>query len=171
MGGPKHDRPHPQGGSWGGHLVKVFRDVAPQGPVVLLGSTLPDHPELPAVEDPRQGPAVALRTWATSQPVRVRRWWVVACDQVAWTAAELRAWWEEAEVCDPNGQSWVMGSAEGQTQPLGGFLGGDLVPRLAKTEGRSLRDLLNGLPVVLREGPASSGKDIDAPEDLESWGE
>lgn len=171
LGGPKHDRPHPAGGTWGGHLVRVFRQVAPEGPVVLLGAPLPDAPACRPVEDPQQGPAVALRMWASSHPEPVHRWWVVACDQVAWTEAALRAWWREAERCDPGGDHWVIGRVAGQVQPLGGFLGGALVPWLAQAEGRAMRDLLNQLPCIEREGPRASGLDIDTPDDWKAWKE
>jgi molybdopterin-guanine dinucleotide biosynthesis protein A len=171
LGGTKHDRPHPRGGSWGGHVLGVFRQVAPSGPVVLLGSGLPDHPELVPFEDPRQGPAVALRTWAASQPCPVGRWWVVACDQLKWTASGLQTWWEEAERADPKGRAWVVAHTAGQIQPLGGFFGGELMPLLAQAEGSSLRNLMQCLPVIAREGPVASGLDIDTPEDLSAWGE
>ena len=71
MGAPKHALPHPGGGSWGGHLVGVFAAVFPDGPVQVLGDPLPDHPDLPRLEDPREGPAVALRTWARLEATAV----------------------------------------------------------------------------------------------------
>ena len=37
LGGPKHLRPHPAGGSWGGHLAGVFAAVFPGGPVQVRG--------------------------------------------------------------------------------------------------------------------------------------
>ena len=61
MGSPKHALGHPAGGSWGGHLVRVFESVFPGGPILVLGEPLPDRPELQALEDPREGPAMALR--------------------------------------------------------------------------------------------------------------
>lgn len=169
LGGPKHDRPHPSGGSWGGHLLEVFRALAPEGPVAVVGSSLPDHPEVPALEDPRQGPAVALRTWAAQGPPPARRWWVVACDQVRWTSQALEAWLITAEAADPEGRAWVVMESEGQRQPLGGFLGGALVEGLAAAEGCSLKALMEGLPVRVEAGPGREGRDIDTRAELREW--
>jgi len=46
MGARKHALEHPAGGSWGGHLVRVFETVFPEGPIQVLGEPLPDSPEL-----------------------------------------------------------------------------------------------------------------------------
>ena len=45
LGGTKHDRPHPSGGSWGGHLVAVHQAVFGDAPVCVLGAPLPDQPD------------------------------------------------------------------------------------------------------------------------------
>ncbi|HZU53034.1 MAG TPA: nucleotidyltransferase family protein [Holophagaceae bacterium] len=169
LGGPKHGRSHPQGGSWGGHLVSVFRAVAPEGPVQLIGDPLPDHPSLPRLEDPREGPAVALRAWAVSAPPPSARWWVVACDQPRWTAAAFASWLSEAEAADPMGEAWDLVVREGHRQPLGGFLGAALLPSLARAEGRSLHALMDGLPSLQLPGRAWAGEDIDTPEDLAAF--
>lgn len=169
MGGPKHDRPHPGGGTWGGHLVQVFCAVAGAGPIALVGSALPDHPELVPLEDPREGPAVALRAWAASEARTARRWWVVACDQVDWTPGALRRWLEAAEAADPDGRQWLLGAVEGRLQPLGGFLGGGLVGAVAACPSRSLHGLVDAVPSLDLAGPAETARDLDTPEAVAAW--
>jgi molybdopterin-guanine dinucleotide biosynthesis protein A len=169
MGGPKHDRPHPGGGSWGGHLVQVFRAVVGKGPEALLGAALPDHPELVPLEDPREGPAVALRAWASAETRLARRWWVVACDQVDWTPAALRRWLEAAEAADPEGGHWLLGAVEGRLQPLGGFLGGGLLSALASSPSRALYGLVEAVPSLDLAGPPETGWDLDTPADVAAW--
>lgn len=169
LGGPKHGRPHPRGGSWGGHLVRVFRAVVPEGPVQLVGAPLPDHPDLPRIEDPREGPAVALRAWASAGPPSARRWWVVACDQVQWTASALADWLAEAEAADPEGRAWALVRRENRRQPLGGFAGSALIPHLTASAQRSLHGLLDGLPVLELPGETWAGADLDTPEDLAAF--
>ena len=169
LGGPKHGRAHPAGGSWGGHLVRVFRAVVPDGPAAVVGHSLPDFPDLPRVEDPREGPAVALRAFAASSPPTARRWWVVACDQVAWTDAAFAAWLEEAEAADPGGLAWVLVTREGHPQALGGLLGGALIAQLAKRRAASLHGLLDGLPLKESPGQAWLGSDVDTPGDLTAF--
>lgn len=166
LGGPKHGRPHPEGGSWGGHLVRVFRAAVPDGPVQLVGAALPDHPDLPRIEDPRQGPAVALRAWAAAGPPSARRWWVAACDQVHWTAEAFAAWLAEAEAADPGGKAWALVRREDRRQPLGGIAGAAQVPSLAASTAISLHALLATLPVLELPGAAWAGADLDTPEDL-----
>ena len=163
LGGPKHDRSHPLGGSWGGHLVSVFRSVVPDGPVQIIGEPLPDYPDLPRLDDPREGPAVALRTWAASGPPPARRWWVAGCDQVRWTDAAFEAWLAEAETAN---EAWAIAVREGHRQPLGGFIASTLLPELAGLEAKSLRGLMDGLPLRELPGAAWAGDDIDTPEDL-----
>lgn len=172
LGGPKHNRPHPAGGTWGGHLVRVFREVCPTGPVQILGEALPDAVGV-VVPDPRLGPAVALCTWARSQPLpswpEVRRWWVLPCDQVQWTSEDLVSWLAAAETADPLGKAWVMVREEEREQPLGGFLGATLMPVLALLEERRVRDLLRHLPRCVVASEAYRGLDVDLPADLEIW--
>jgi molybdopterin-guanine dinucleotide biosynthesis protein A len=163
LGGPKHGRSHPLGGSWGGHLVSVFQSVVADGPVQIIGEALPDFPSLPRIEDPREGPAVALRIWAASGPPLTQRWWVVACDQVWWTEESFASWLAEAEAA---GEAWAVTVRDGHRQPLGGFLASPLLPALARSEAKSLRALMDGLPLRELPGAAWAGDDIDTPEDL-----
>lgn len=168
LGGPKHDRAHPGGGTWGGHLVRVFLQGFPGGPVQILGEPLPDA-KGHVVADPRRGPAVALAVWARTIPPPVRRWWVVPCDQVAWTAVDLSAWHAAAEAADPPGGAWVMAMEGGHEQPLGGFLGADLLPELAHLADTRVRDLAGRLPKLCLQSAAYRGLDVDVPADLEAW--
>jgi len=174
LGGPKHDRPHPSGGTWGGHLVRVFREVFPRGPVQILGEPLPDIEDLmgtgiTVVSDPHQGPAVALSTWARSEPPPTVRWWVVPCDQVAWTAADLSIWSSQAGDADPKGRGWVMVREGDREQPLGGFIGSRMIPSLASFEESRVRDLVARLPRCIVKSDAYRGMDVDHPADLEAW--
>ncbi len=166
LGGTKHDRPHPGGGTWGGHLVRVFRGVVPEGPVQLIGASLPDFPDLPRLDDPREGPAVALRTWAASNPPPARRWWVLACDQPRWTEAAFAAWLVEAEGVD---DAWILTVRDGYRQPLGGFISDPVLSILARTRGRSLHALLDQVPVRELPGRFWMGDDIDTPEELSTY--
>lgn len=176
LGGPKHIRPHPSGGTWGGHLVRVFREVFPSGPVQILGEPLLDiedllDTEIAVVSDPHQGPAVALSTWARSEPPPAVRWWVVPCDQVAWTAADLSAWYSLADDADPKGRGWVMVREGEREQPLGGFIGSILLPLLASFEESRVRDLVARLPRCIVASNAYRGLDVDLPTDLKKWTE
>lgn len=172
LGGPKHDRPHPAGGTWGGHLVRVFQAVCPHGPVHIVGEPLPDADGL-AFWDPRQGPAVALSTWARTREqdseLHVRRWWVLPCDQVQWNPEDLAAWLEAAEAEDPNGEAWVMVQEQGRPQPLGGFIGFGIIPLLAPLEERRVRDLLCHVPCSVLTCEAYRGLDVDLPADMNAW--
>jgi molybdopterin-guanine dinucleotide biosynthesis protein A len=170
MGGPKHDRPHPDGGTWGGHLLAVFQAVFPEGPVAILGESLPDHPEHPAHPDPRLGPAVALSSWSGLEPMaEARRWWLVACDQVRWTSAELAAWHARAEAADPAAGNWVLARHGDRTQFLGGFLPGSLRAALAGQRATSLWGLARVLPTLVLDTRGEPWLDVDTPEDLRSW--
>ncbi len=169
FGGPKHGQPHPRGGTWGGHLVAVFRSVFPEGPVELLGEPLPEHPGLPVTADDGAGPAAALVAWARVERPQPRRWWLVACDQVRWTREALAAWHAEAERCDPGAERWVMARVDDHTQYLGGFLPGQRVRDLASLPGGSLRDLTRALPCELLTWPHECWQDVDTPEALEAW--
>lgn len=163
LGGSKHDRPHPQGGSWGGRLVSVFSAVVPDGPVQIIGEPLPDHPDLPRFDDPREGPAVALRSWAASTPPPARRWWVLGCDQVRWRQEAFASWLTEAEAA---GEAWAITIRDGRRQPLGGFIASALLPVLARADARNLRALMDALPLQELAGAAWAGEDIDTPEEL-----
>lgn len=167
LGGPKHDRPHPSGGTWGGHLVRVFEAVFPGGPVEILGEPLPDRPGLPRVDDPRLGPAEALKAWADQGGgAAARRWWVVACDLPRWTEGDLRAWSARALAADPGAEAWVVAEVEGRLQPLGGFLPGSLAPALLPVANKRLMGLWEALPgLKLPEGGRQWG-DVDDPEAL-----
>ena len=163
MGSPKHALVHPTGGSWGGHLVRVFESVFPGGPIQVLGEPLPDRPELQALEDPREGPAMALRHWACTGGPQADRWWVVACDQVRWTREALKDWAGICDTEDPAATRWVMALHAGHRQPLGGWLPEALRPALAQATARSLTALAASLPhlVIPRHGP--EWIDVDTP--------
>jgi molybdopterin-guanine dinucleotide biosynthesis protein A len=166
LGGPKHDRPHPLGGTWGGHLVSVFRSVVPDGPVQIIGEPLPDYPDLPRLHDLREGPAAALRRWAASGPPSARRWWVVGCDQVRWAGEAFASWLTEAEAA---GEAWAITVREGHRQPLGGLIASALLPVLARADATSLRALMDALPLRELAGETWAGEDIDTPADLAAF--
>jgi molybdopterin-guanine dinucleotide biosynthesis protein A len=165
MGAPKHALGHPAGGSWGGHLVRVFEEVFPGAPVQVLGEPLPDRPALPHRDDPREGPAVALRTWAATEAPAVARWWVVACDQVRWTPRLLAAWARAGETEDPAATHWVMALYDGHLQPLGGWLPGSLRPAVAASTARSLMALATALPHLALPRDGAEWADLDTPEE------
>ncbi len=169
MGAPKHALPHPGGGSWGGHLVGVFAAAFPDGPVQVLGDPLPDHPDLPRLEDPREGPAVALRTWGRLEAPAVDRWWIVACDQVRWTPQRLTAWARVSEAADPAAAHWVMALHGGHLQPLGGWLPDGFRALLAASTERSLYALATRLPHLALPSDGAEWVDVDTPEDRLAW--
>lgn len=169
LGAPKHRQLHPQGGSWAGHLVSVFEALFPGCPIQALGEPVPERPELGCLSDSRQGPARALEVWAASQPPPVLRWWVLACDQVRWDAAALRAWSMRAMESDPKGEAWVLAKYEERVQFLGGFLGGALIPALATATASSLWSLSESLPTVVLPVSGPEWLDVDSPEDLALW--
>lgn len=164
MGAPKHLLDHPAGGTWGGHLVRVFASVCPKGPMCVLGDPLPDWPTLPRLDDPRQGPAVALRTWSSLPAPEARRWWVVACDQVRWTPVCLGIWLARAEAADPDVSHWVLARHQGHLQPLGSLLPASLRARLAITEDRSLQAIVSRLPHLILDLKGKEWLDVDTPE-------
>lgn len=168
LGGRKCGRLHPDGGTWGGHLVRTFRAVS-EGPICVLGDPVSDHPDLPRLEDPREGPAVALRAWAGTVPAGADRWWIVACDQVRWTPEVLRSWMAAAEAADPAEEAWVLAQSEGIRQYFGSLLPASLLPRLAETPGTSLRVLADALPTVVLGWEAPAWRDLDTPEDLAAY--
>ena len=165
LGAPKHALDHPAGGSWGGHLARGFESVFPGAPIQVLGDPLPDRPDLPHLDDPREGPAVALRIWAATETATVDVWWVVACDQVRWTPEKLTDWAAVCEAKDPSRTHWVMALHAGCLQPLGGWLPDGLRPALAASPTHSLMALAASLPhlTVPREG--SEWDDVDTPEE------
>jgi molybdopterin-guanine dinucleotide biosynthesis protein A len=169
MGSPKHRLLHPSGLTWGHHLVTVFQAVFPEGPVQVLGEALVDRPDLPVLDDPRQGPVMALQRWAAAPAPVVDRWWVVACDQVRWEARELRAWADLAQDSDPDQQNWVIGNYAGHLQPLGGFLSHCLRTALAQAKARSLRDLVESMPHFILDSDLPGWKDLDTPSDRTSF--
>lgn len=171
MGAPKHALAHPSGGSWGGHLVGIFERAFPGAPMQVLGEPIPDHPGLPVLDDPRRGPASALRVWATSHGPSPRRWWVVACDQVRWTVPGLEAWLRRAVAADPAAAAWVLARHGGRLQPLGGWFPESLRPLLAATREPSLQGLAAALPhlVLPCEGP--EWIDVDTPEERSAFEE
>lgn len=171
MGAPKHALEHPAGGSWGGYLVRVFEATFPGAPVVVLGHPLPDRPALPRLDDPRRGPAVALRVWAAAGAPAVDRWWIAACDQVRWTPERLRAWAETCEAADPTASAWVMALHGGFLQPLGGWLPAALRPAMAASGAVSLMELAESLPHLSLPRAGSEWLDVDTPEARRSFEE
>jgi molybdopterin-guanine dinucleotide biosynthesis protein A len=169
MGSPKHVLAHPRGGTWGGHLVRVFESVFPGGPILLLGEPLPERPELAALQDPRQGPAEALRLWAAVSVAEASRWWIVACDQVRWDADRLGAWSQRALAADPGRSAWVVARHGGHLQPLGGFLPGSLRPAMAALRPRSLMALVEALPHVVVDAEGPEWRDLDTASDLQAF--
>lgn len=165
MGAPKHALDHPEGGSWGGHLVRVFEAVFPDAPILVLGDPLPDRPELPHLDDPREGPAVALRAWARAEVPEVDRWWIVACDQVRWTPARLRAWAATCEGEDASATRWVMARHAGHLQPLGGWFPSTLRPALATSTMSSLVALAASVPYLAISHEGAEWVDVDTPKE------
>lgn len=171
FGGPKHDQPHPSGGTWGAHLVDVFGAVFPQGPVRVLGEPLPDRPGLDLARDPGQGPAAALVQWAGLAPSGPAplRWWVAACDQVRWTPESLAAWHARAAEADPDATRWVLARHGDHLQYLGGFLASSLAPALAGAAPGSMRTLVLDAPHAIIDWPADVWLDVDTPGAREAW--
>lgn len=164
MGSLKHDLPHPSGTTWGSHLVAVFQSVFPDGPVQVLGEALKDRPDLPVMDDPRQGPAVALRHWAAAFAPIVDVWWIVACDQVRWRAEDLRSWLALAQAADPDHLRWVIGRSDGYIQPLGGLLPHGLRSTLAESQACSLLVLAESLPHCILDNNLPGWRDVDTQE-------
>lgn len=165
MGAPKHALMHPEGRSWGGHLIHVFASVFPGAPTLMLGDPLPDRPDLIPMEDPREGPGVALRTWASAPMPPVDRWWIVACDQVRWTPERLTEWATICEREDPSAEHWVMALHDGHLQPLGGWFPSSLRPALAASTTRSLMALASALPHLALPREGVEWVDVDTPEE------
>jgi molybdopterin-guanine dinucleotide biosynthesis protein A len=165
MGAAKHALDHPWGGSWGGHLVRVFEAVFPGAPRMVLGDPLPDRPDLPRLDDPRAGPAVALRAWAAAEVPEVERWWIVACDQVRWTPQGLADWALTAEREDPAATRWVLALHEGHLQPLGGWLPAGQRPAMAASKAPSLMALVEALPHLALPRDGAEWADVDTPEE------
>jgi len=165
MGEPKHAIAFPGGGSWSGHLVRVFEDSFPGALVRVLGNPVPERPELRVVEDPRQGPAVALRTWAQAEEATLDWWWIAACDQMRWTPEALQAWFRRATT----ERRWTMGSHGGHIQSVGSWLPGELLPALREQAGHSLRSLMEQLPHRVLEVEGPEWLDLDTPEERRAW--
>jgi molybdopterin-guanine dinucleotide biosynthesis protein A len=166
FGGAKHTQPHPDGGTWGGHLAAVFTGVFPHGPIQVLGLGLPDRPDLAPMADPGAGPAVALRHWAARCRLEADRWWLLPCDQLAWTHDCLVDWHRAAEAADPGAAHWVMARTGGRPQPLGGFLAASLLPPLSRLPGQALMALADALPCRLLDAAAAPWQDVDTRADL-----
>ena len=169
MGGPKHCLAHPGGGTWGGHLVRVFETLWPKGPIALVGEPLPDRPGLPVLDDRREGPAAALRDWCASPAPETGRWWVVACDQIRWTPELLAAWFRRVEAADPGATHWVMAEHGGHLQPLGGVLAGSLRPVLAASGERSLVRLARTVPHLVLAVDGPEWLDLDTPGERQAF--
>jgi molybdopterin-guanine dinucleotide biosynthesis protein A len=164
FGGPKHLQPHPDGGTWGGHLCAVFETVFPGCPMQVLGGELPDRPGLLPLRDPRQGPAAALRHWAAQGRAHPLRWWIAPCDQPHWTPEALAAWHQAAAAADPGARHWVLARHRERLQPLGGFLADALVPRLPGISGTSLMAFVERLPTLVLDSDAEVWLDQDFPD-------
>ena len=171
MGTPKHGLDHPAGGSWGGHLARVFESVFPGAPIQVLGDPLPDRPDLPHLDDPREGPAVALRFWAATETPAVDVWWMVACDQVRWTPDKLTDWATVCEAEDPSHRHWIMALHGGRLQPLGGWLPDRLRPALAASPAHSLMALAAELPHLALPRNGEEWADVDTPEERDRFEE
>ena len=169
MGAAKHTLSHPGGGTWGGYLVRIFETVFPDAPIQVLGEPLPDRLELAVVEDPREGPAAALRSWAGGKAPAADRWWIVACDLVRWTPERLAAWAERAATADPAAGHWVMAHHGGCLQPLGGWLPAGLRPALAARPERSLMALAEALPHLALPCEGPEWLDVDTPEERRAF--
>jgi molybdopterin-guanine dinucleotide biosynthesis protein A len=165
MGAAKHALDHPEGGTWGAHLVRVFGTVFPGAPIQVLGKALADRPELPLFVDPREGPGRALRAWAASPVPHVGRWWVVACDQVRWTPERLHAWAALATAADPACERWILAEHGGRLQPLGGWLPACLRPAIQGSDARSLTALAQALPHLILPCEGPEWLDVDTPEE------
>jgi molybdopterin-guanine dinucleotide biosynthesis protein A len=169
MGTPKHELAHPGGGSWGAHLIQTFVAVFPGGAKVVLGDPLPDFPNLDRLDDPRQGPAHALQTWAQARLARevpgADSWWIVGCDQVRWTPERLAAWTASCEQADPASSHWVIAEHETRLQPLGGWFPDCLCPALAATECHALMGLLKTVPHLVLSREGDEWRDVDTPEE------
>lgn len=169
FGAPKHLQAHPEGGSWGSFLVRLFQAVLGDGPIRILGEPVAECPDLPRFDDPREGPARALTFWAAAETRTARRWWVVACDQVRWDPASLAAWHEAARRADPAGEAWVLPEILGERQPLGGFLGGALLPSVGRSTERRMHALTRSIPTVAMRWEAGPFLDLDDPEAVVAW--
>ena len=164
MGTPKHALPHPSGATWGSYLVTVFQAVFPDGPVQVLGEPLLDRPDLPVMDDPRQGPAAALVHWAAASAPSVDLWWVLACDQVRWRAEDLRSWVALAQAADPEQRHWVIGRSGAYFQPLGGLLPHGQRPVLARSGATSLWALTESVPHRIVDNTLPGWRDVDTQE-------
>lgn len=165
-GAPKHLQSHPEGGTWAGHLAKVFEELFPVGPVQILGAPIQERPELGSLDDPHLGPARALAHWAALAPQVASHWWVVACDQIRWTTPRLAHWLAAVQQHDPKGEMWILADHEGRTQYLGGILGARLLPLVAASRAASLRDLAAALPCCHLPADGPEWRDVDCPKDL-----
>lgn len=143
--------------------MRVFRELCPEAPVRILGAALPDWPELTPLDDPREGPAEALRHWARNPESEAERWWVVACDLPHWSPAALAAWMARACSVDPKAECWVLARVEDRIQFLGGFLPSGLRTRLAAAPGRSLHALMEALPHRILDAEGPEWEDLDEP--------
>jgi len=165
MGAPKYALPFPGGGSWAGHLVSVFEAAFPDAELRILGNPVQERPELPVIEDPRQGPAIALQTWARTETLERDWWWIAACDQMRWDAETLARWFQVAAL----GPEWTLGRHQGRFQPMGSWLPGSLVPTLARQDCRSVFALVEALPHRLVDVEGPEWLDLDTPEERRAW--
>lgn len=147
----------------------MFAEALGKGPVRILGEPVAGRPDLPRLDDPRQGPAQALARWAAQETATPQRWWVVACDQVQWEPAELLDWHAAAAAEDPAGRAWVLTTLKGEPQPLGGFLGGTLLGALAGSAETRLLRLAASLPLRVLPWREQCFLDLDDRGAAEAW--
>ena len=171
FGAPKHLQEHPDGGTWAGHLNRVFQEVLGSGPLRVLGPGAPDLEGAATLADDGRGPARALAAWAAQEQETVERWWIVPCDQVRWNTQDLAAWHRGAAAADPVGALWLAAVQGGRPQPLGGFLGGTLLPVLGATNEARMQELWQGLPHAELSWPGEVFSDVDHPEVFLAWRE
>jgi molybdopterin-guanine dinucleotide biosynthesis protein A len=169
FGSPKHLQPHPEGGTWASYLVDLFQEAIGHGPIRILGEPVPGRPQCKRLDDPREGPARALARWATGESEELTRWWVVACDQVRWDIESLALWHSTALGADPGGEAWVMAEIDGEAQPLGGFLGGGLLPALRHSKEQRLLGLARSLSCRILLWEARPFQDLDDPDSFQAW--
>lgn len=165
MGEPKHAIAFPGGGSWSGHLVAIFEEAFPGAAVRVLGNPVPERLELHVVEDPRQGPAVALRAWALAEEAEIDWWWIAACDQMHWSPETLQAWFRRAT----GERIWTMGRHMDHVQSMGSWMPNELLPALREQQAHSLRALMGQLPHRILDVDGPEWLDLDTPEERKAW--
>ena len=78
-------------------------------------------------------------------------------------------WWIGAAEADPEGRAWVLAALNGESQPLGGFLGGALLGDLAGSPERRLLQLARTVPQRLLPWRTEPFLDLDDRASAEAW--